>query len=257
MVLRMFQHLFAQKANVATLPMVQRSLEKDDRPIYAIGDLHGCAGLLRRIETAISQDMNGKAAHVVLLGDVIDRGPDSAEMLDHLLRRPPLGQTRHVLLGNHEAMFLRFLDCPWQRLGWLDHGGIETLQSYGIDGHNFASWPQRKQRLQVDSHIPLQHKKFLTNLPAVLTWGTVVFAHAGLDFTADFDTQSEDQVLWNRAPLAPESVPEGHIFVHGHFPIQTPDLQNRVINVDVGAYLKNRASILRIDPDEKMALIQV
>jgi serine/threonine protein phosphatase 1 len=228
-----------------------------DRPVYVMGDLHGCVELLRRAEAAILRDLNGESGHFVLLGDLIDRGPDSAEVLDHVQRRAPKGITRQVLMGNHEAMFTRFLENPAAAADWLGFGGMETLLSYGIEAYSFASLPLAKQKQLLSAHIPEEHRQFLANLPAVLQWGHVVFAHAGLDFAAEPQEQTEDQVLWRRSPMPADQVPEGFVFVHGHFPIKVPRLDHRVINLDVGAYQTNRSVVLRIDLDGQMALIQV
>lgn len=242
----------AQSGIMASLPLVQ-----DGGCLYVVGDLHGCAGLLRRIETAILQDMRGGSAQLVLLGDVIDRGPDSAAVMDHLLRRPPPGLTRHVILGNHEAMFLQFLENPAATISWLDFGGRETLASYGIDPAGFAAMPAKHQRHQIDANIPHLHRAYLAGLPAVITWGNYVFAHAGFDFAIALAAQTEDTLLWRRSPTAPQTVPQGLILVHGHFPNDAPDLGSAVINMDVGAYITNRGCILRLDAAGHRRLIEI
>jgi serine/threonine protein phosphatase 1 len=253
----LFHRIFTPKTEAKAVSLSCLSLPNDDRSIYVVGDLHGSAGLLRRIEAAIVADMNGTPAHFVLLGDLIDRGPDSADVLDHMLRRPPAGLTRHAILGNHEAMFLRFMDNPARAAEWLNFGGRETLASYGIDPHKFAALSAKQQRHQIDAHIPATHINFLADLPAVLTWGDVTFAHAGFDFAAPLTAQSKDTILWARAPTARETLPLGTVLVHGHFPMGQPDLTQPVINMDVGAYITNRASILHLDNAGNRRLIEL
>jgi serine/threonine protein phosphatase 1 len=257
MLTSLFHRLFGPTAGEGAVSLTYQSLPSDDRSLYIVGDLHGSAGLLRRIEAAILADMNGKPAHFILLGDLIDRGPDSADVLDHMLRRPPAGLTRHAILGNHEGMFLRFLQNPAHAADWLNFGGRETLASYGIDPNNFAALAPKQQRQQIDANIPATHRSFLAELPAILTWGDVIFAHAGFDFAVPLAAQSEDTVLWARAPTAPETLPRGHILVHGHFPIHIADLTQPVINMDVGAYITNRGCILHLDPSGKRRLIEI
>ena len=249
--------MFPPTAGTKAVALSYQSLPNDGRSLYVVGDIHGSAGLLRRIEAAIMADMNGQPAQLVLLGDLIDRGPDSAEVLDHMLRRPPAGLTRYAILGNHEAMFLRFLENPAQAGAWLNFGGRETLASYGIDPHKFAALPAKQQRQQIDANIPAVHRNFLADLPAILTWGDVIFVHAGFDFAAPIAAQSEDTILWARAPTARERLPRGTILVHGHFPIDLPDLTQPVINMDVGAYITNRGCILHLDPSGKRRLIEI
>jgi serine/threonine protein phosphatase 1 len=160
-------------------------------------------------------------------------------------------------LGNHEAMFLRFLDNPAHAAEWLNFGGRETLASYGIEPNNFATLSAKQQRHQIDANIPAAHRSFLAQLPAILTWGEVIFAHAGFDFAVPLAAQSEDTVLWARAPTAPETLPVGGTLVHGHFPTHRPDLTQRVINLDVGSYITNRACILHLDPAGNRLLIEL
>ncbi|TAF39833.1 MAG: hypothetical protein EAZ66_04195, partial [Alphaproteobacteria bacterium] len=236
---RIFSFFWNTDAASIGRPLFYQTLPKDHRPVFVIGDLHGCVSVLRRIEAAISRDLAGKEAHVVLLGDVIDRGPDSAEMLDHLLRRPPQGQTRHVLLGNHEMMFARFLDNPNFAPEWLQNGGMETLSSYGIDIRSFAAWSWNKKNLNLQAHIPPEHRAFLAKLPAILLWGNVVFAHAGIDFSKPISAQTEDKLLWSKKRTSPDTVPDQKLLVHGHFPVSAPDINQNVINLDVGTYVTN------------------
>jgi serine/threonine protein phosphatase 1 len=257
MLTSLLHRIFPPLTGAKAVSLSYQSIPKDDRSIYVVGDVHGSAGLLRQIEAAIVADMNGTPAHFVLLGDLIDRGPDSADVLDHMLRRPPAGLTRHAILGNHEAMFLRFLETPSSAAEWLKFGGRETLASYGIDPHKFATLSSKQQRQQIDAHIPTAHRSFLAELPALLTWGDVIFAHAGFDFAVPLAAQSENTILWARAPNAPETVPSGTILVHGHFPIDLPDLTQPVINLDVGAYITNRACILHLDLAGNRRLIEL
>ncbi len=248
---------FKPETRDSALALTYQALPKDGRSVYVVGDLHGSAGLLRRIEAAIVADMNGRPAHFVLLGDLIDRGPDSADVLDHLLRRAPAGLSRHAILGNHEAMFLRFLANPAHATDWLNFGGRETLASYGIDPHHFASLTPKHQRQLIDANIPAAHRGFLAAMPAVLTWGDVVFAHAGFDFSAPPAAQSEDTILWARAPTAPETLPASAVLVHGHFPTARPAVTLPVINLDVGAYVTDHACILHLDPSGSRRLIEL
>ena len=122
----MLKNLFREKTPPARAP--------DGVRLYAIGDIHGCAGLLDRLLEKISQEerAHGGAARLIFLGDYVDRGPDSRGVLDRLIdvarRRPDTV----FLKGNHEAVLLDFLADPEAASDWLSWGGVETLKSYGV-----------------------------------------------------------------------------------------------------------------------------
>src|SRR6516225_7381761 len=106
-------------------------LPSDYAAIYAIGDVHGCYDVLMEAERRIVADGQSFAGRklIVLLGDYVDRGSRSRDVLEHLCTPPPAGFARVTLCGNHDDMFLRFLEEPASNLAWLSQGGRETLFS--------------------------------------------------------------------------------------------------------------------------------
>lgn len=223
--------------------------------IYAIGDVHGCYALLRQLESAIVADAG--AIHgekwLVCLGDYIDRGPSSAMVLDHLLSPPPVGFRRICLAGNHEEMAFDFLANAHYRNGWLDFGGREALVSYGI--HDLDLDPERLGR-QLASHIPEDHLDFLVELPSMLTVPGYCFVHAGVDPQLPLAHQRDRVLLWSR-PHEFNWPPAGtgYRVIHGHTPVEHPDLTQQRIDIDLGAYATGRLGALKITGTGEISVI--
>jgi len=227
--------------------------------VYAIGDVHGCLDLYQDLEAQIVADgatLPGKKL-IVLLGDVIDRGPQSAGVLDHILGPPPKDHERVVLRGNHEEMFLRFLDDPQPHTGWLDHGGLETLASYGLhlDPADVSGAARNGTRRRLRTHIPDSHIKLLSDLPHGLWVGDYFLCHAGTDPSKPPHAQRPTDLLWgfdgDGAPA-----PDGPIVVHGHFAHDTPRQSPRRINIDTGAYATGRLMAVRLTDNDSPRFLQ-
>src|SRR5690606_5309249 len=135
------------------------------------------------LEAQIVADAEGAPGDklIVMLGDLIDRGPASAQVMDHMLARPPAGFERICLLGNHEAMMLAFIRDPRRGAVWLENGGRETLLSYGLPSDTLLRGvaPRVLDNL-IHSHVPPEHIEFLEGLPVLLDTPEAIFVHAGL-----------------------------------------------------------------------------
>ena len=227
--------------------------------VYAVGDLHGCLGPYRRLEALIAEEARSRAVEglVVLLGDLVDRGPETAALLDHLLAPPPAGLKRLALKGNHEDKMLQFLDAPRRHADWLGWGGVETLLSYGMAPDPVYGFdrPEKRLRQLLDAHIPGEHVAFLRGLPMALRMGSYYLCHAGIDPARPLDDQAARDLLWRREMTAPP--PEGITLVHGHTPVAAVDPTGPVINVDTGAYSTGRLSALRLAPGEAPEVLSV
>ena len=218
-------------------------------PIYAIGDIHGRLDLLLNAEDVIIRDANGHAGLIVCLGDYIDRGPQSSGVLSHLLKPPPQGLKRITLCGNHEAAFLDFAIEPSSNMLWLEHGGRQTLMSYGLDADYFL----RKKRtgleeLKVALHeaIDPEHIALLERLPVYLKAGSYLFVHAGLRPGVPLEEQSDDDMMWIREPFLSEGFGDEITVIHGHTPISKPEFHQRRIGIDTGAYATDRLTVLKV-----------
>ncbi|WP_372841070.1 metallophosphoesterase [Phaeovulum sp.] len=221
--------------------------------IYAIGDVHGRLDLYRELEARIASDEVTGEKLVVLLGDMIDRGPDSAGMIDHLLAPPPAGLARLSLAGNHEDMALRFLRAPDPKAEWLAHGGVETLASYGIvrDFAEAQSLPRKVLAMRVAAHVPQEHLDFLAAMPLFLHAGPFFLCHAGIDPALPLERQNRQTLLWSRRFATPEGPPPrglapGGSVIQGHMPIARAEQRDWRINLDTGAYITGQLSAVRL-----------
>jgi serine/threonine protein phosphatase 1 len=234
-------------------------LDPKTGPLYAVGDVHGCKSLLLDIVSLIEQD----AAHfpdapkIVLLGDVIDRGPDSAGVLDYLTGAQQ-AQWIQSILGNHERMMLSFFAAPKQNLGWLDLGGFETLRSYGLalTAQDAAEMTQRRLVQTLTAHVPEAHLDWLAALPHGYRFNLnnedFLLVHAGYDAALSDSAQHEDVLLWGREPsaagsaLGRNSQPAPFRSVQGHKIVSQPDVFARCIQIDTGAWQSGKLSALRL-----------
>jgi serine/threonine protein phosphatase 1 len=213
----------------------------EGRRVYAIGDIHGRADLLKRLQRKILQDVKEAPAlenTVVYLGDYLDRGPFVFDTLDHVISGLDCGFEIIYLRGNHEQLFLDFLDNPSMLPVWLGLGGLATLMSYGVYPGHFDIAPQRAAELRdaLVANMPDQHLHFLRSLHLYLHLGDYLFVHAGLRPGVPLVRQTLDDLLWIRE----EFIAERHGFdfkvVHGHTIDKQPQQQHHRLGIDTGAY---------------------
>ena len=216
--------------------------------VYAVGDVHGCLGLLRRMEQAIAADAERIVGEIwiVCLGDYVDRGPNSAGVLDYLLAPQPHGMKRICLAGNHEALMLEHIEEPSDASGWLDLGAHQTLQSYGISADAYSSMNRADRRKMLSSYIPSEHREWLSNLPVLLSLPGAVFVHAGLRPGVPLTKQSEHDMMWIRGGFLDTGRVDGPWVVHGHTPVERPIIDGRRIGVDTAAFATGRLSAVRL-----------
>lgn len=230
-----------------------RLVTKDVWPcvVYAIGDVHGSLAELEALEGMIVADAQEFAEPklIVMLGDYMDRGPHSAEVLTHLLAPPPASFERVCLAGNHDILMLEKLDDPKRIEDWLAIGGVETLQSYGIDLKALLNAPVDKRRRLLAEAVPGDHWDFLRSLPLMLSMPGAVFVHAGIRRGIPLEAQSERDLVWRR-PVPEMNGGEGDdLIVHGHTPVDEPEILPRRANIDTAAFATGILTALRITPD--------
>lgn len=208
--------------------------------VYAVGDIHGRLDLLERLHRLIRSDIADRpiaAYTVVYLGDYVDRGPASAGVIDALIARPVPGAVHVYLKGNHEQFMLAFADSGAHADDWLSNGGRETLQSYGVevDRHDFCA-----TACAFRSAVPAKHMAFFDNLQYSHRIGSLFFAHAGVDPGRPLDDQRPMDLLWIRSKFLHADTGMGALVVHGHTPSSDPEVTDRRINVDTGAWHTGR-----------------
>lgn len=230
----------------------------DGLRVYAVGDIHGRIDLLRQLD-AIMQDHAARrpADRIVqvFLGDYIDRGPASREVIEWLLADPPEGTERICLLGNHEAMCLEFLRDPREYALWHWNGGRETMLSYGIDSEPLEqAGALRYLRNEFLHHIGSEHHSFLENLRLSASYGDYFFAHAGVRPGTPLDEQAPEDLVWIREPFLNHTGWLGKCVVHGHSPVTDPENRSNRINVDTGAVFSDRLTCVVLEGADRSFL---
>jgi len=211
--------------------------------IYAIGDIHGYSALLRNMLDAVLADARDRdivRPKIVLLGDLIDRGPDSMGVINMLIAPEFAAKfDATILLGNHEAWLISILGGATQNLNaWLHKGGAETIESYGI---SFGGDSTEKVFKRFRSAIPEKHIEFLNGLKLHSCDGNHIFVHAGMRPGLPLEQQSANDLLWIYEEFLTYTGDFGATVVHGHAITRSRMIevyQNR-ISVDTGAFDRN------------------
>ena len=220
-------------------PQSRPSAVPGDLRIYAIGDVQGYSDLLGRLAGRIEADLRQNRpdrALAIFVGDYIDRGPDSAGVIERLATGGfPI--PFETLRGNHEDMMMRAMVSLESMDHWCQSGGIETLQSYGID---MGARPSLGNLIQAQQDIiqalPDAHLQFLEETRLTREVGDYFFVHAGVRPGVALDRQRTDDLLWIRDEFLMSDYDFGKTIVHGHTPHRRPENQPRRINVDTGAF---------------------
>jgi serine/threonine protein phosphatase 1 len=200
--------------------------------VYAVGDVHGCADRLGALHAAIAADAAARRAEEVVLihlGDYVDRGDDSAGVLQRLLGPPPVPGAEVVnLLGNHEVMMLDACDPrspPGALPFWLENGGTETLASYQAGPEEAAPWEA----------IPREHLALLRRCQLNWSAGDYLFVHAGVRPGVPLARQDPFDLIWIREPFLSFEGDLPQVVVHGHTPAAAPAIRPHRIGIDTGA----------------------
>jgi serine/threonine protein phosphatase 1 len=226
--------------------------------IYAIGDIHGHLDGLRQAHDRIEADRAREglgAAPLVHVGDLVDRGPDSAgvvDLLERLVREDPRAV---VLKGNHDAMFSEFLaERPgrWSDTRYLGDniGGRETVRSYGVDPAGAA----RRVHDATVAAVPERHRAFLAALPIRHAAGACLFVHAGIRPGVPLDAQDEGDLLWIRDTFLLDTRDHGPLVVHGHTPVADVEHHGNRLAIDTGAAWGGPVTAVAIEGREAWAL---
>jgi len=235
---------------------VQPSLPPGRR-LYCIGDIHGRLDLLDELHDMIRADaeVHDGSRGIVYLGDYIDRGAQSRQVLDRLIEQPLEGFDAVHLLGNHEQAMLDFLADPRAAAAWLGFGGQVTLLSYGV-GLGRVQMLNRLDQLrdELEAKLPLPHLEFLAGCRTLHVEGSYCFAHAGIRPGVPLESQKAEDLMWIREEFTRSRVDHGHIVVHGHsISDEVEWLPNR-IGIDTGAFYSGLLTALVLEGDQQRLL---
>ena len=226
--------------------------------VYAVGDVHGCHDQLERLLALIEADDSARGAaetQVVMLGDLVDRGPRSAEVVERFVSRPPAFARFRFLMGNHEEAMLEALaeHADPRAGGWLRFGGRETLASYRVPDSvlELGGWLLADALRQ---HIPPAHLEFLAGFEDSVEIGGYLFVHAGVRPKVALDRQDKADLRWIRSAFLDDESDHGRMIVHGHSVFPEPVFRANRIGIDTGAYRTGRLTALGLEGTERWTL---
>lgn len=241
----MFRRLISRGKATERLPEGKR--------VYAVGDIHGRADLLDRLRSMIDADLAGwnGETEIIFLGDYIDRGPASAAVLDILASAPPHGQCWTMLKGNHEAILGHLLSGRNHDAtlfpAWLEHGGRETLASYGLPGAIIFGNDEKTALGALRDSMPATHTALLAGLQLTRNEGDYLFVHAGIRPGIPLHEQRQRDLVWIREAFLEHKGEHGFHVVHGHSIRREVDAQPNRTGIDTGAYATGKLTALVLE----------
>jgi serine/threonine protein phosphatase 1 len=217
--------------------------------VYAIGDIHGRLDLFEALIAEIEADdaaAQPARSTVILLGDLVDRGPDSAGVV----RRARAWQAQRevrILAGNHEEMFLKSFDSTDMLRHFLRHGGRQTVQSYGVDRRVLSAAEIDQVQDLMRGAVPQADRDYIAGFEDLIVLGDYAFVHAGIDPEVSIHEQRVSDLRWIREPFLSHSEPYELVVVHGHTISEAPELRGNRIGIDTGAYASGRLTALVLE----------
>ena len=240
---KMFSGKGAKKP--ASLPSGERA--------YVIGDIHGRFDLFEALIKAIEEDdatAGAATTSVILLGDLIDRGPDSAKVIQ-LARLWCEHRAIRFLAGNHEEMFLDAFDDLEVLRHFLKHGGRETILSYGLRKKDFNKATLAELQQMMRDAVPPGDIAFLRGFEDMIELGDYLFVHAGINPRKALEDQKPSELRWIRDPFLKHKDRHSHIVVHGHTITEEIDERKNRIGIDTGAYRYGRLTALVLEGETR------
>ncbi len=225
----------------------------EGRRVYAIGDVHGRLDLLTALAAAIESDDQARApakTSVILLGDLVDRGPDSAGVVAFARSWQQRREVR-VLGGNHEEMFLKSFENTDMLRHFLRHGGRDTLFSYGVAPKSYSQATVEQLQAIMTKAVSEEDRSYIAGFEEMIVLGDYVFVHAGIDPSQPIEAQTGANLRWIREPFLSHTQPLGCVVVHGHTITPEPVLRENRIGLDTGAYASGKLTALVLEGEEQ------
>jgi serine/threonine protein phosphatase 1 len=224
--------------------------------VYAVGDIHGRLDLFERLIAAIESDDSASGAAettVILLGDLVDRGPDSAGVISRARDWQRQRRVR-ILAGNHEEMFLQSFDKAETLKHFLRFGGKETVLSFGLDPEAYQAASVEEVQAMMHAAVPADVRAFIDDFENMIAIGDYLFVHAGISPQVAFEEQRLRDLRWIREPFLSHAEPFGAVIVHGHTISDEPQDRGNRIGIDTGAYLSGRLTALVLEGSSRRYL---
>lgn len=223
-----------------------------------VGDIHGRLDLLEKLLHLIERDASRRRKQknaIVFLGDLIDRGPASAGVVERLRNYSPPFAKPLFLMGNHEEVLLRVLDGDVELLKqWLKFGGAECVRSYEGDPLLLRKMQPHQAISYVTRLVPDTHVQFLRSFADSISFGRYLFVHAGVRPGTHLGEQLQSDLRWIREPFLEDERDHGYVVVHGHTISEAVDLRTNRIGIDTGAYRTGILTALAIEGKERWLL---
>ena len=221
--------------------------------IYAVGDVHGRRALFDALVAAIERDdacRIGARTTIILLGDLIDRGEDSAGVITSARALAARRDVR-ILCGNHEEMLLRSLDDIDALRRFLKFGGRETLLSYPIDQQEWDGATMQEAQQLMRQVIPPADIAFIRRFEDWVQCGDYLFVHAGIEPGLPLEQQTHHHLRWIRKPFLDFQGDFGCVVVHGHTIYDEPVVLHNRIGIDTGAFMSGRLTALALEGEDR------
>jgi serine/threonine protein phosphatase 1 len=225
----------------------------DGERVYAIGDIHGRLDLFAALIRAIEEDDRARGladVTVILLGDLIDRGPHSAGVLKAVRMWQAVRKLR-VICGNHEEMFLDSFDDLNVFRGFMLYGGRETVLSYPVDAAAFEAAELEEAQAMMIGAVPREDIEFIARFEDYVVIGDYLFVHAGIRPGQPLQEQSPQAMRWIREPFLSHAGLHDRIVVHGHTICDEVELERNRIGIDTGAYMSGRLTAIGLEGDQR------
>lgn len=250
----MITNLFGRRQQSVSEPRVP-----PETRVYAVGDIHGCLGLLLALLARVREHAEARPARrnvVVYLGDYVDRGTHSRGVIDLLLSEPLPGFTSIYLKGNHEDSLIRFLSDEQVGPQWVAYGGAATLYSYGVRPPPLNADEDDLLRAQQEfaKKLPPQHLAFFDRLSLMHVEGDYAFVHAGIRPRVPLDRQETEDLLWIRDEFLLSGLDFGKVIVHGHSISDEPTVRPNRIGIDTGAFASGHLTCLVLEGAQRSFL---
>ena len=226
--------------------------------VYAVGDVHGQDDLLGHLIGLIEGDIASRGVAqitLVFLGDLIDRGPKSAEVVERLRTYRPVGIRTEFLTGNHEEVLLRILNGDGNLVAdWLRFGGAQCARSYGLSATGLGQMAPDQAVSALRSAIPPEHQSFLSSFADTFRAGDYLFVHAGIRPGVPLAQQLQADLRWIREPFLEHPGRHEAMVVHGHTIRPEVDEWPGRIGIDTGAYLHGVLTAIALEGDQRWFL---
>ena len=240
-------------------PSIMTPFVPEGARAYVIGDVHGCDTKLQSLLKIIQEDIATSPPvddiYLVLLGDLIDRGPNSKSVVETLISLNYPHITPIFLLGNHEKIFLDVLSGEISKLNaWMSFGGKATCRSYNVTNLGAIHYAPEKIVSKLQASVPKEHIEFLRTFKDYWVLGDYMFVHAGIRPGRALSKQTKKDLLWIREPFLSSRSRHQHMIVHGHSIVKEAEFHINRIAIDTGAYNGGALTCLRLQGSTQSTL---